>query len=123
MVPAPSHSQSLVDSSKAAPTLFGIFFSLLLSYAFQKTEDSIYVQTRCDGRLFNLARLRSKTKTRTVLIRERLFADDAALAAPSEQALQGLVDLFNQASRLLKTEIFREEKWAKRREKTNEERS
>ena len=80
-----------------APTLFGIFLSLILSYAFQKTEDGIYLHTRSDGELFNLARLISKTKTRTVLTREMLFADDAALAAPNEQALQVLVDRLSQA--------------------------
>ena len=57
----------------------------------------MYLHTRSDGRLFNLARLRSKTKTRTILIREMLFADDAALAATSEQALQCLVDRLSQA--------------------------
>ncbi|PIK34997.1 putative RNA-directed DNA polymerase from mobile element jockey-like [Apostichopus japonicus] len=29
-----------------APTLFGIFFSLLLSYAFQTSTDGIYIHTR-----------------------------------------------------------------------------
>ena len=72
-------------------TLFGIF-SLLLSYPFQETEDGIYLHTRNDGEIFNLPRLRSKTMTLIVLFREMLFADDAALAAPSEQTLQGLVD-------------------------------
>ena len=79
-----------------APKLFGMFISSLLSYAYQETEDGIYLHTRSDGGLFNLARLRSKTKTRTVIIREMLFADDAALAAPSEQVLQGLVDRLSQ---------------------------
>ena len=41
--------------------------------------------------------LRSKTKTRTVLIREMLFANNAPLAAPSKQALQDLVDRLSQA--------------------------
>ena len=74
-----------------APTLFGIFFSLLLSYAFSQSEDGVYLHTRSDGNLFNLARLRAKTKVRRVLIREMLFADDAALTAHAEEALQRLV--------------------------------
>ncbi|XP_071810751.1 uncharacterized protein [Apostichopus japonicus] len=45
-----------------APTLFGIFFSLLLSHAFQTSTDGIYIHTRRDGKLLNLARLRAKTK-------------------------------------------------------------
>ena len=62
-----------------APTLFGVIFSLLLSYAFSQSEDGVYLHTRSDGHLFNLALLRAKTKVRKVLIRELLFADDAVL--------------------------------------------
>ena len=80
-----------------APTLFGIFFSLLLSYAFDTSTDGVYLHTRTDGKLFNLARLRSKTKRRTVLIREMLFADDAALVAHTESGLQRLSDRFADA--------------------------
>ena len=53
----------------------------LLSYAFIQSEDGMYLHTRSDGNLFNLARLRAKTKVRKVLIRLMLFTDDAALAA------------------------------------------
>ena len=75
-----------------APTLFGVFFTLLLLYAHDESEDGIYIRTRGDGSLFNLARLRAKTKVRPVLIREMLFADDEALTAQSEEALQRLID-------------------------------
>lgn len=44
------------------PMLFGIFFSLLLSYAFNQSEDGIYYHTRSDGSLFNLECLCTKTK-------------------------------------------------------------
>ena len=77
-----------------APTLFGIFFSLLLSYAFRESDDGVFIHTRSDGGLFKLARLRAKTKVRRVLIRELLFADDAGLAAHTEAALQQLIDRF-----------------------------
>jgi hypothetical protein len=80
-----------------APTLFGIFFSMLLQYAFADCEDGVYVRTRQDGKLFNIARLRAKTKSYEVLIRELLFADDAALASPSEEGLQRLVDKLSDA--------------------------
>jgi len=53
-------------------TLLGIFLSLLLSCAFSQPEDGMYLQTRNDGSLFNLSRLRAKTKARRVLIREML---------------------------------------------------
>ena len=80
-----------------APTLFGIFFSLLLSHAFDSSDDGIFIRTRSDGKLFNLARLRAKSKVRQVLLREMLFADDAALVTHSQEALQRLSDRFADA--------------------------
>ena len=66
-----------------APTLFGVFVDLLLKHAFDKTT--------ADGTLFTLARLRAKTK---VLIREMLFADDAAVATHTHADLQSFMDCF-----------------------------
>lgn len=80
-----------------APTLFGILFSLLLTYAFQSCTDGVYIHTRHDGKLYNLARLRAKTKTTRVLLREMLFADDAALASHTQGGLQRLIDRFSNA--------------------------
>ena len=74
-----------------ALTLFGIF-SMLLQYAFADCQDGVYVRTRHDDKLFNVARLCAKTKTHEVLIRELLFADDASLTSHSEEGLQLLVD-------------------------------
>ena len=80
-----------------APTLFGIFFSMLLKYAFSNTREGIFLHTRSTGKLFNLARLRAKTKIRKVLIREMLFADDAAVISHTEEGLQELIDCFSSA--------------------------
>ena len=82
-----------------APTLFGIFLSVLLQYAFNthEDEDSVYLHTRSDGKLFNLAHLRAKTKVRTILVLELLFADDAALVSYSAEGLQRLLDKFSAA--------------------------
>ena len=71
-----------------AATLFCIYFSLLLSYAFKGTEDDIHLYTRSDGKLFNMRRLRAKSKRRKISIKELLFANDAALVAHSESKLQ-----------------------------------
>lgn len=43
-------------------TLFGIFFSMLLQYAFKDCNKGVYIHTRADGKLFNIAHLRAKTK-------------------------------------------------------------
>ena len=60
-----------------APTLFKIFFDLLLRHAFGTASEGICLRTRSDSRLFNLGRLRAKTKVREALIRDMLFADYA----------------------------------------------
>ena len=63
-----------------APTLFEIFFTLLLRHAFGIASEGICLWTRSDGRLFNLGCLRAKTKVCEALIRDMLFADDTAVA-------------------------------------------
>ena len=75
-----------------APTLFGIYFAALLHHAFKDSQDGVFIRTRSDGSMFNIKRLKSKTKTTLELIRELLFADDAALTAHTEAALQRLID-------------------------------
>ena len=80
-----------------APTLFGIFFSMLLHYAFNDSTEGIYLRTRSDGSLFNLARLKAKTLVRNVLVRELLFADDAALVSHTEDGLQCMLNKFADA--------------------------
>ena len=75
-----------------APTLFGIYFSVLLQCAFQDCSEGIYLRTRSDGRLFNIARLRARTKTRSILLRELLFADDAAFVCHSQEDLQCILN-------------------------------
>ena len=70
-----------------APTLFGIFFSLLLSHAFRPSSDGVYIHTQTDGKLLSIARLRAKTKVSEILVRDMLFADDASFAIHTEEAL------------------------------------
>ncbi len=97
-----------------ASTLFEIFFSMLLSYAFHGNDDGVYLHTRSDWCLFKLTRLR--TNIRAVTIREALFADDAALATNTDPALERLVDRLAQAfgelgliMSLKKTEVMAQE--------------
>ena len=80
-----------------APTLFNIFFSVLLKHAFKSTEEGILLRTRSDGKRFNPARLRAKTRVRKVTLRDVLFADDAALVAHSAEKLQSLLNQFSNA--------------------------
>ena len=77
-----------------APTLFGIFFSMLLKHAFGSSTEGVYLHTRSDGNLFKPARLKAKRKVRRITIRDMLFANDAVVVAYSEQNLQSLMSSF-----------------------------
>ena len=80
-----------------APTLFRIFFALVLRHAFSTSQEGIYLRTRSDGKLFNLARLKAKSKVRETIIRDMLFAADAAVATHQQEELQALMNRFSQA--------------------------
>ena len=59
-----------------APTLFSIFFCIMLREAKDDLPDDIYIRFLTDSSLFNLLRLLARTKTIEELITELLFADD-----------------------------------------------
>ena len=80
-----------------APTLFG--FAILLKYAFGTSTEGIYLRTRPDGKLFNLARLKAITKTQLKLLRDFLFADEAAVVAHPAEELQKSMRRFSEASK------------------------
>ena len=90
-----------------APTLFSIFFSTMLKQALQDLDDddAVYIRYRLDGSLFNLRRLQAHTKTLEQLIQDLLFADDAALVAHTERALQCLTSCFAEAAQLFGLEV------------------
>ena len=81
-----------------APTLFGIFFAVMLKQAFGESTEGIYLHTRLDGNLFNLTSLlKAKTKVEKYTVRDFLFADDEAIATHDEKSLQLLIDSFSEA--------------------------
>ncbi|KAL8611913.1 hypothetical protein ACOMHN_061994 [Nucella lapillus] len=82
------------------PVLFNLFFTCVLSHAVRDIEDGVYIRYRLDGSLFDLHRLRAKTKMIEKLILEALFDDDCALTAHTESALQLIVNKFAEESRL-----------------------
>ena len=82
-----------------AHRLFSIFFSIMLHEAKEDLPDGIYIRFRTDGSLFNLRRLLARTKTVEELITEQLFADDCALLAHTEEALQHIVNSFSDAAK------------------------
>jgi exonuclease III len=84
-----------------APTLFSIFFSLMLHVAFKDATDGVDIKSRFDRGLFNAnsTHFEAVSKVTLLTIRELLFADDCALAACSEETLQQLCDCFATAAR------------------------
>ena len=80
-----------------APTLFGIFFAVMLKHAFGPAAEGIYLRTRVEGKLFNLSRLRARTKVHLRCLRDFLLTDDAAVTAHSAEDLQQLVTRFSDA--------------------------
>ena len=84
-----------------APTLFSIFFSLMLNVAFKEATDGVEIKSRFDIGLCKAktCHFNAKSKVEYFTIRDLLFADDCALAACSQEALQRLCDCFAAASR------------------------
>jgi len=81
-----------------APLLFSIVFSAVLQDAFAECDAGVKIRFRTDGSIFNLRRLKAKTKTSSMLLRELLYADDCALIAHSLEEVQLMVDAFSRAT-------------------------
>ena len=84
-----------------APTLFSIFFSLMLFVAFKNTNEGVKICSRYDRGLLRTTNQHFKASTMTTftVIRDLLFADDCALASSTEEGLQNLCDAFSSAAR------------------------
>ena len=82
-----------------APVLFPLFFSVMLKCAFGDINTDVKFQFRTSGGLFNHQRFKSKTRLGTSIIRDLLFADDAAFVATSLEEAEELVDRFSNASK------------------------
>ena len=84
-----------------APTLFTIFFSLMLHVAFKDVTDGVDINSRFDRGLCTTksSHFNAPTKVTPSTICDLLFADDCALAACSLEALQHLCNCFAMAAR------------------------
>ena len=71
----------------------------MLREAKEDLLDGIYIRFRTDGSLFKLRHLFARTKTIEELVTELLFADDCALLAHMEEALQHIVNRFSDAAK------------------------
>ena len=74
-----------------APTLFSLFLSKVLDYAFAGCDKGITIQSRLGANLFNANQFKSTTRTKPILVRELMFADDTAFVAHSHEDMQEIV--------------------------------
>ena len=72
-------------------------FSAMLTDAFRDAEVGIGIRYRLDGSVFNLRRLKAKSKVSTDTINNFLFPDDCALNGTSEADMQRSADIFSEA--------------------------
>ena len=80
-----------------APPLFGLYPAAVLEASSDNVCDAqcgVYLRSRTDGKLFNLARLRAESLCSEVCVQELLYADDSALVAQSHEDLQAILDRF-----------------------------
>ena len=92
------YESGVKQGCKFAPTLFGIYAAVLLLLAFKNVcpTYSINICFRYDGDIFDLRRLKSKTKVLTSDIREPQDADDIAIFCNGPTSrLQHLLSFYN----------------------------
>lgn len=82
-----------------APTLFALYFAVVVREVLQTIPQGVRIRFRTDGNLFNLARLKARTKVSHALISEIMYADDLCFLAESPDGLQQLMSGFHQACR------------------------
>ena len=95
------YNSGVKQGCKLAPTLYGIYASVLLWLAYKdiKHTHSIQVRFRYDGDLFDVRRLKSKTKDLVMYFREAQYADDVAIFSDTPAGLQILLTDYNDLAR------------------------
>ena len=93
-----SVSNGVKQGCVLAPTLFSIYLAAMLEVAFKDTSEGVYIQTRKEADLFNVAQFKAKSKTSIKIVTDMLYADDSALVAHSVEDMQSLVEKFARAA-------------------------
>ena len=91
------YESGVKQGCKFVPTLFGIYAAVLLLLAFKNVcpTNSINICFRYDGDIFDLRRLKAKTKVLTSDKREPQDADDIAIFCNGPTSLQHLLSFYN----------------------------
>ena len=92
---------------KLAPTLYGIYAAILLQLSFNNisSSHSVKVRFRYDRNLFDLRRLKEKSKVKYMYMQEAQYADDIALFSNSAEGLQDLHSAYNHVSKKMGLQI------------------
>lgn len=77
-----------------APTLFAIYLTMVLNHAFRDYNEGVFIQTRPGADLFNVNQFKSVNRTKKILIRELMFADDTAFVAHRHHEAQTIITRF-----------------------------
>ncbi|CAH0722412.1 unnamed protein product, partial [Brenthis ino] len=78
-----------------APTLFALYFAVVIRETLKRTSEGIRIRFRTDGNLFNRARLKARTKVSYTTITEIMYADDLCFVADTCEGLQALISCLN----------------------------
>ena len=73
-----------------------MMFSAMLTDAFQDYDDDFPIRFRFDGKLFNVRRLKAKSKVQTDVLDELLYADDMVKNDSTERKMQSAMDRVSQ---------------------------
>ena len=84
-----------------APTLFSMVFAAMLHEASHDNDDGIQLKYRTHGGVFNLRRLKAKTKVKVAILSELLFVDDCSLNSNTEVEMQQCVTFLELATTLV----------------------
>ena len=79
-----------------APTLFTFYLCAILFLVRDRLPHGVELDCRLDGRLFNLSRLKAKTKAMKTAVIDLQYADNRAIFAHSAEELQTSLDLLTE---------------------------
>lgn len=82
-----------------APTLFSFYFAAVMNDATKACSGQIGLNSRTDKSVFNITRLRTKSRVNKLSILEILYADDVCMMANSAETLQTYMNLLNDSCR------------------------
>ena len=95
------YNSGVKQGCKLSPTLFGMYAAVLLWLTFKEIKHtcSVRITLRYDGDLFDLRRLKAKSRVLTEYIREAQYADDIAIFSDTPEGLQTLLSSYNDVAK------------------------